>query len=140
MSNLIVSLALFISVSWGTNLENALSKAEKENKLVVLYFSGSDWCAPCIQLKKEILDSEVFLAFAKDNLELVRADFPRHKKNQLSKEQLTYNESLAEKYNPKGKFPLTVLLSADGKVVHEWDGYPKGLSTDKVIESIKSHR
>lgn len=140
MSNLFVSLVLFISVSWGTNLENALSKAGTDNKLVVLYFSGSDWCAPCIQLKKDILDSETFMAYAENNLELVRADFPRLKKNQLSKEQLSYNESLAEKYNPKGKFPLTVLLSADGKVIHEWDGYPKGLSIEKVIESIKSYK
>lgn len=139
MNSIIFSLALFISAGWGTNLEKAISNAKVEKKLIILNFSGSDWCAPCIQLKKEVLDSDAFIRFSDKNLELVRADFPRHKKNQLSKEQLVYNEKLAEKYNPKGKFPLTILLSADGKILYEWDGYPKGLNTEKVIESIKGH-
>jgi thioredoxin-related protein len=133
-------MALLVSVNWGSNLENALSKATQDKTLVVLYFSGSDWCAPCIQLKKEVLESEPFMKYAAGNLELVRADFPRQKKNQLSKQQLAYNEGLAEKYNPKGRFPLTLLLSADGKVLEEWDGYPKGLNADKMLERIKSHR
>ena len=133
-------MALLVFVNWGSNLESALSKATQNKTLIVLYFSGSDWCAPCIQLKKEVLESEPFMKYAEGKLELVRADFPRQKKNQLSKLQLTYNEALAEKYNPKGRFPLTLLLSAEGKVLEEWDGYPKGLNVDKMLERIESHR
>jgi thioredoxin-related protein len=133
-------MALLVLVNWGSNLESALSKATQNKTLIVLYFSGSDWCAPCIQLKKEVLESEPFMKYAEGKLELVRADFPRQKKNQLSNQQLTYNEALAEKYNPKGRFPLTLLLSAEGKVLEEWDGYPKGLNVDKMLERIESHR
>ena len=64
---------------------------------------------------------------------LLRADFPRQKKNQLSKEQAAHNETLAEKYNPAGKFPYTVLISADGKMIKSWDGY-KFATQDKFIE------
>jgi peroxiredoxin len=70
---------------------------------------------------------------------LVRADFPRMKKNQLSKEQTAYNEKLAEKYNPKGKFPLTVLINPDGKVITEWDGYPKDLNTQSLKKQILTY-
>ena len=81
------------------------------------------WCAPCIKLTREVFDQSEFLDYAKENLVLVRADFPRLKKNQLSKEQVKHNEALADKYNSQGKFPLTLLVDAEGRVIHEWDGY-----------------
>jgi thioredoxin-related protein len=55
---------------------------------------------------------------------LINADFPRLKKNQLSKDQQKKNNRLADKYNAQGSFPFTVLLSAEGKVIKSWDGYP----------------
>jgi len=104
----------------------------------VINFSGSDWCGPCIKLKRDILDSPEFLNFATTNLALVRADFPRLKKNQLDKKQTGMNEALAEKYNQEGKFPLTVLVGTDGKVLKEWDGYPAGITTSAFIQEIRS--
>lgn len=62
---------------------------------------------------------------ADTTLIMVNADFPRNKKNQLERRVQQQNESLADKYNPGGKFPYTVLLNADGKVIASWDGYPK---------------
>lgn len=137
MINLLVTISFLLG--WGQNLETALAKAKVENKLIVLNFSGSDWCGPCIQLKKQVFESQDFQDYANQKLELVRADFPRQKKNQLTKQQQTYNDGLAEKYNPKGKFPLTVLLSADGKVLKEWEGFPKGLDSKALIETINTH-
>lgn len=125
--------------TWGENLETAQADAKQNHKLVLLYFSGSDWCGPCIKLKQEVLETAEFQDFSKEHLNLVRADFPRMKKNQLSKEQTNYNEKLAEKYNPKGKFPLTVLINPDGKVITEWDGYPKDLNTQSLKKQILSH-
>jgi thioredoxin-related protein len=116
-------LILFTSVDWLDNFDVAKETAAKENKMILLNFSGSDWCAPCIKMKRDIFETEVFKEYAGQNLVLVRADFPRMKKNQLSKEQIKHNEALAEKYNPLGKFPLTVLFDANGKVIKEWDGY-----------------
>src|SRR6185295_9772586 len=93
-------------------------------KLILLNFSGSDWCGPCIRLRKEIFESVLFKNLADNNLVLVNADFPRLKKNQLSKDQQKKNDKLADKYNPQGIFPYTVLLSSDAIIIKTWDGFP----------------
>jgi thioredoxin-related protein len=129
-------LTLTGAVEWVTNFDIAKDQATSENKLILLNFSGSDWCAPCIKMKKEVFENEAFLSIATERLVLVRADFPRTKKNQLPKEQLKHNEALAEKYNPSGKFPYTVLLDANGKVIKEWDGYAFA-SQEKFISQLK---
>lgn len=133
----LVSLLIILSVSneWLTNFDAAKDKAAKENKYILLNFSGSDWCAPCIKMKKEVFESEAFLTKAEAQLVLVRADFPRSKKNQLSQEQIKHNEALAEKYNPLGKFPYTLLMDANGSVIKEWDGYVFS-SQDKFIAEL----
>ena len=87
-------------------------------------FHGSDWCGPCIRMEKEIFSSEAFTRMAETNLVLVNADFPRFKKNQLSKEQRNANEILAEKFNREGKFPFTLLLTPGGEVIKTWEGLP----------------
>jgi len=109
---------------WHSNMEEAQQMARKEHRHILLNFSGSDWCGPCILLRKEVFDDPVFSAMADTSLILVNADFPRMKKNQLPKEQQQANDRLADKYNSQGKFPLTLLLSADGKVVRQWEGNP----------------
>lgn len=122
------SLTSFAGEGWGSDFSEAQKVAKTENKLILLNFSGSDWCGPCIQLKKEVFESDQFKAFASNKLVLVRADFPRLKKNQLEKAQQAKNDALAEKYNMEGKFPLTVLLNADGKVLHKWEGFQPSIS------------
>ncbi|NBP68994.1 MAG: thioredoxin family protein, partial [Cytophagia bacterium] len=116
--------------------EEAQTQARQEQKLILLNFSGSDWCAPCIKMKQEVFESAVFSDLAAQQLILVRADFPRSKKNQLSKEQIAHNEKLAERYNPEGKFPYTLLLRADGSIIKTWDGYVFS-SQDKVLDELK---
>ena len=122
--------------TWYTNFEQARSEATQTKKYILLNFSGSDWCAPCIRLKAEFFGSEKFLEFAEDNLVLLNADFPRLKKNQLEKAQIRQNEALAEKYNPDGKFPLTILLTAEGKPIKYWEGLPHK-SPVEFVEEIK---
>ncbi|NVM65214.1 thioredoxin-related protein [Mucilaginibacter sp. SG538B] len=139
MKLLIISLLLFTGkpVTWLGDFKKAQTEAATSHKLIVINFSGSDWCGPCIRLRKEILESEKFNDFAADKLVLVRADFPRQKKNQLSKEQVQLNEALADKYNPDGKFPFTLLVDEHGKVLKEWDGYPNE-SAEQFIDQIKA--
>ena len=139
----ILTALLFISLlvtpaKWYTNFDDAKTEAVKKDKLILLNFSGSDWCSPCIQLKRNIFDSDSFVAFASENLVLVNADFPRQNKHKLSPEQKKLNENLAEKYNPEGKFPYTLLMTADGKILHSWDGLPD-LSTKQFVDVIKQH-
>ena len=123
-------------VTWLVNFKEATTEATKTHKLIIINFSGSDWCGPCIRLRKEILETDAFESYASNHLVLVRADFPRQKKSQLSKEQTKLNETLADKYNPDGKFPFTLLVDEQGKVLKTWDGYPN-ISPEKFVEEIK---
>jgi thioredoxin-related protein len=124
----------FISpVEWTTDFAKAKTEANSQHKYILLNFSGSDWCGPCIKLKKEVLDSPEFLKYSESKLVLVRADFPRNKKNRLSPELTKHNEALAEKYNNQGKFPFTVLIDSEGKVVKSWEGY----TTNMTIGNLK---
>ncbi|EHQ26682.1 thioredoxin family protein [Mucilaginibacter paludis] len=126
MKLLFISLiaGLFANVTWLGDFNQATTEASKSHKLILINFSGSDWCGPCIRERKEILESDAFVNYASDHLVLVRADFPRQKKNQLSKDQIKLNEALADKYNPDGKFPYTILVDEHGKVLKDWDGFP----------------
>ncbi len=95
---------------WQTDLPTAQKIALDSNRTILLVFSGSDWCVPCMRLEKEIWASDVFQTYAKDHFVLVRADFPKRKANQLPPEQEAKNGELAEKYNTNGYFPLVVLM------------------------------
>jgi len=133
----ILTLISLFPLDWKLNFSDAKAVAETENKMILLNFSGSDWCGPCIKLTKEVFGSPEFEKFASQNLVLVRADFPRQKKNQLEKTQIVLNESLADQYNKKGIFPLTVLIDSKGKVIKEWEGFQP--STEKFIADIRAH-
>lgn len=111
-------------VNWEPDFEKAKQVAKEKHELILLNFSGSDWCGPCIRMRKEIFDDSGFTAMMVSRVVMVNADFPRNKKNQLDKKTKAQNEALADKYNPEGKFPFTLLLDADGKVVKSWDGLP----------------
>ena len=120
--------------SWETDFAKAKQVAHESNKLILLNFSGSDWCGPCIRMEKEIFEAANFNEYASSHLVLLNADFPRLKKHQLSKEQQEKNEELAERFNKKGIFPLTLLITEDGKILKEWEGLPTGSSAVFVNE------
>jgi thioredoxin-related protein len=121
---------------WQTDMETAQKIAREKDRLILLNFSGSDWCGPCIRLRKEIFDAPAFAGMADSNLVLLNADFPRSKKNQLPKAQQQHNDALADQYNPQGKFPFTLLLTADGKVLRSWEGFPPDAA--QFIQQVKS--
>lgn len=101
-------------VEWLNNIDSAKTESKAQNKLILLKFSGSDWCANCQQLDKIFFNSEVFKKFAPNHLVLLEADFPMRKKNKLSKEQQIHNEKLAESFNKAGSFPLIIMLNEEG--------------------------
>lgn len=133
---LFTSFLFTTTTTWKTNFQDAKNEAAKTNKYILVNFSGSDWCLPCIQLKKKIFESESFNTYAADNLVLVNADFPRQNKHKLAADQKKENEDLAEKYDPEGKFPYTLLINADGKIIKQWDGLPD-VSPDEFINEVK---
>ncbi|MGX5691307.1 thioredoxin family protein [Arcticibacter tournemirensis] len=133
---LLFNILFAVQLIWSADFNESRKQAQEAHKLILVNFSGSDWCGPCIRLRKEILESSEFESYAQKKLILVRADFPRQKKNQLSKEQERKNEALADMYNPEGKFPYTVLVDENGKVLKHWDGFPD-LSPEQFVSQIK---
>lgn len=128
---------LMLPIQWEPSFENAKKTAKEKHELILLNFSGSDWCGPCILMRKEYLENDTFTAMANENLVLVNADFPRKKKNLGNADIVKRNEALAEQYNKEGAFPLTLLLDADGKVLKSWRGKPETSAADWTAE-IKS--
>jgi thioredoxin-related protein len=128
---------LLSATTWETDFEKAKQSAKTEHKLILLNFSGSDWCGPCIRMRKQIFESPAFTQYAGDHLILVNADFPQMKKNELTKAQQAKNDKLADIYNKDGIFPQTVLLTSDGKVLKEWKGLPR-LSADEFTGQLKT--
>jgi len=96
-------------------VKDAFERARLEQKAILLIFSGSDWCLPCIRFEKKILSDSDFIRFAGRELVLLKADFPQRKK--LSKEMIAQNDRLAEQFNPNGVFPLLLLVKEDKTVL-----------------------
>lgn len=122
--------------TWLVNYEEALTLAKEQDRAVLVSFSGSDWCNNCMRLSKELFETEAFLNYASDNLVLLNLDFPAKKQNKLSQELTEQNDELAEKFNKKGSFPLTILLNKHGQLIAPMD-YP--LSTvDDYLSNISA--
>ncbi len=116
---MVVGINAIIAQEWQTDINVAKEIASKESKPIILVFQGSDWCAPCIKLDREIWSTDTFKKYAKQNYVMLKADFPRRKKNALSETQTKANAQLAEKYNKQGFFPFVVVLDSSGKVLGE---------------------
>jgi len=137
----VIMITLFLLASqltkaqnWITDVNEAKKIATENNKPIVLVFSGSDWCAPCMKLEKQVFSTEEFKNYASENYILLKADFPQRKKNRLSEEQQGRNNLLAEKYNKNGYFPLVVVLNKKGELLGNL-GY-KNIGAKEYIESI----
>jgi len=121
-------------LNWESNLEQAIQQAKKENKAVLVNFTGSDWCIWCKRLSSEVFQQAAFKNYADDNLVLVMLDFPRN--IQQSAETQSYNRSLAQKYGIQG-FPTILIFNNQGKMVAQ-TGYQPG-GPEKYVEHIKSY-
>lgn len=100
---------------WTTDYKKALEEGKAQKKLVMLDFTGSDWCEWCIKLKKEVFSQPKFKEYAAKNLILVELDYPIQKPQSV--EIKKQNAQLLDKYNSEGLFPTIILLNGDGKRV-----------------------
>ncbi|WP_274476516.1 thioredoxin family protein [Mangrovimonas aestuarii] len=142
MRKIIVLIALIatsltgFAQDWQTDFNLAKQTAEQTNKRIILVFQGSDWCAPCIKLDREVWSTDEFKSYATDHFVMLKADFPRKKKNALAQEQQEQNNHLAELYNKNGYFPYVVVLDSSGNVLGT-SGYEKK-SPKEYIELLES--
>ena len=109
-ASLLLPAVAMAQANWLTDFDQAKELSVASGKPILISFSGSDWCQPCLRLERDLFSKPEFAAFAEEHLILVKADFPSRKKNELSPEQIKHNEALAEIYNPSGSFPLVLIL------------------------------
>ncbi len=107
---------------WLTDMGKAREDAAARNVPILVDFTGSDWCGWCIKLDKEVFSTEVFANFSKDNLVLLKIDFPRRKT--LPPEEAAVNQMLMRQYGIRG-FPTIILTDAEGKEIAR-TGYQRG--------------
>jgi len=109
------SSVAFAATGFSDNYDKAMAEAKAEKKMVLLDFTGSDWCIWCVKLDKEIFSKPEFQSYAKENLKLVEVDFPQIKTQAKNlKEQ---NEKLKKKYGFNDEFPTVMVLNSEGKKI-----------------------
>ena len=123
---------------WITNYETAISKAKKQKKNVLVYFTGSDWCPPCKMLKTDLFDTNEFQELS-DNYILLYIDVPRNK-DLLSAKQLANNKDLLTKLNKKKVFPLLKVLDYKGKELDALSGYSMNGVVDSHLRLLEKNK
>jgi thioredoxin-related protein len=135
---LALSATASFAAEWRSDYDKALADAKASNKYVLLDFNGSDWCPPCIEMKKVVFSKPAFLNYASKNLVLVDVDYPRQKKqpDAVAKQ----NERLAQQYDiERSGYPTIVLLNSNGKVLGRLEGYAGETPADMIawVEKAK---
>ena len=133
---LLAALPLHASDLWSTDYEASLKKAAAEKRMVLLEFTGSDWCPPCKMQAREVFDKPEFAKFAEENLVPVKLDFPRNAPQ--SDELKAANRALAEKFGVQG-FPTVVLLDSTGAELAREVGYQGG-GVDGFVAWVNAHK
>lgn len=110
-------------LTWSTDFSQTLAQARADNKMVLLDFTGSDWCPWCIRFDHEVLESDPFATYARNKLELVLVDFPRAKPQDDAVKQA--NRALANQYHVTG-YPTLVLVNYAGNELGRQVGYLEG--------------
>ena len=106
-----------------TDFETAKKKAAKEDKPLLVKFTGSDWCLPCMKLDKEVFSKKDFKKAVEKDFVVVILDFPR--KKELPAEQTKANKEVAKKYG-LNSYPTVMLMDQKGKVFKSMSGYGGG--------------
>jgi len=122
-------------LTWSTDLPKAQAQAKGDGKMVLMDFTGSDWCGWCVKFDKETLSTDKFADYAKAHLELVVVDFPNKKPQ--SDALKAANKALAAKYGVDG-YPTFVVLNADGKEIGRQVGYAPG-GPEAFIAKLESY-
>jgi len=119
---------------WLTDLAKAKEQAKTEKKMILMDFTGSDWCTPCKALHKNVLTSAEFVEYAGKNLILVEVDFPNKKAQSLELKEA--NAELAKKFDISG-YPTVIVLDSSGKELTKQVGYG-GEKTDAFIAKLEA--
>jgi len=129
------STMAFAKTGWSEDYTKSVAQGKAEKKLVLLDFTGSDWCVWCMKLDNEVFSTPEFKDYAKDNLVLMEVDFPQEKP--LESKIKAQNDKLQAKFNIE-EFPTIIVLNSEGKPVGKlgyMDGGPKAFIA--ALEKLK---
>lgn len=132
LAALVCCAQLQAAEDWETNFKKACEQAQKEKKLLFIEFTGSDWCPPCMNMKKNVLSKDEFLTPAKEKFVLVELDFPN--KKEIPAELKKQNDELAEKYEIEG-YPTVIFADADGKEIRRVVG---GVDMQTMLKNMEA--
>ncbi len=118
--------------TWNQNFDEALAEAKKTGKVLLITFSGSDWCPWCIKLDNEVFQKPAFKAYAQKHLVLMLADFPKRKTLPTALQE--QNAQLAQRFEIEG-FPTVVLLNPKGELIAKTGYRPGGAKA--YVEHLK---
>jgi protein disulfide-isomerase len=102
-------------LDWTESFVQASRLARQQDKIILAYFCGSDWCEWCKKLDKEVLTTPMFVEWAKANVVPLRLDYPSPDVRQ-SRATAKQNEILAATYNIS-KLPTLLFMDSDGEVI-----------------------
>ncbi len=144
MKNIVI-LTLFLSavslqaqqssLNWLTDFETAKQVSKDQNKPLLMYFTGSDWCAPCKKLKIDFFATQKFSEKSEDFI-LLMVDLPR-RSGIITQAQKRKNMLLSQKYNRRGSFPALVVMNSQGKILSELNGYDNRKGTEKHFQFLE---
>ena len=124
-------IAPAIGAEWMTDFDAAKARAAKEDKAVLIDFTGSDWCGYCIKLRRDVFDKDDFTNYARDKFVLLEIDQPH--KIKMPPEKLAANRKLAESYGVDG-YPTVLVVDSEGTLMGGFCGYPG--SADEVQDLL----
>lgn len=127
---------LFAEVTWLTNYEKAVEAAKKDQKPILMLFTGSDWCGYCMKFAKEFFSQKAFEKFANEDIVLLEVDSPKYKK--LDPAIVAQNNKLAKKYGVEG-FPTIFIVDANGDTIVQtgYGEFIKAKSAENYIKTLK---
>jgi len=118
--------AVAMPEGWTDDFDAAKAEAAKDGKLLLVDFSGSDWCGWCMKLDSEVFSKPEFVEGAKKDFVLVLIDTPSNQ-SILSEKARVQNPALVDKYGIEG-FPSVLILDAEGNKLAR-TGYMAGGAT-----------
>lgn len=123
-------------LTWLTNFTKAKHEARQTDKMILMRFTGSDWCANCIRIDTTLIETTQFEEFTKNKYVFLYLDFPSKPSNALPHRQARHNQELLEKYNPAKSFPALLVLDKNGGVLGQMNVKPN--TTDGYIELLQA--
>lgn len=122
---------------WIVDFKQAQQQAKSSKKLLLLDFTGSDWCPGCILLHRQVFATDQFRDYANKNFVLVELDFPRARVQRP--EVAEQNQTLAEHFGIE-VFPTVVVLDSEGKKIGALIGYDPSEGAQGYIAELEKMR